>query len=875
MAGHTAFNSVSLVDRLPLKIECLDIWGDRIIVGTTEGVLLVYEVVEKKEEGKTPYFMKLIDDHKEFSKKPIKQLEVIEELKLLISLTDKVQVNVLGSFSPHSVLAKTKGANMFAIDLVPSTLSLRLCVAVKRKLLLYEWDGKQFNEYKELSLPDHVKTVVWCDYNLCVGYKRDYNLINVRTGATKDLFSPGKANHPIITSLPNKQLILAKDNIGIFIDYEGTPTRKFGLSWSENPITIDYSFPYVLALLPRYLEVRAMSGTQTLVQTLSLRNARLMKVKNRNIYVASQSHIWRLLPVPIMDQVDQLVREKEYEEALNLCESLTDFDEKAKSEKLRSIRKLFSYHLFCQGHYEHAMEYFFQLETDPLEVIGLYPNLLPKGMREKYEQSYPMDIPVLVGASLEKALAALINYLTQIRPSATASGNSSGAASSSTNPDTEEYSTVTDLPTIIDTALLKAYIKTDNMDLSTLLMVPNQCHVKECEKVLHNYTKYSHLVLLYKGKELHGKALSLLAKLGQGPRQGNPLHGTSETIKYLRDLDPNHLALVLEFSKWVLQTTPREGLAIFTDRSPDKMLPPDKVLAHIAPIAPSLVVPYLEFIINERDEKGATFHNELIFHYLRTVLQLKDDATYKRQTGGLIPAGTEPGLLGETRRKLIGFLNFSVYYNPEKMLSRFPFNDLFEERAILLSRIQQHQQALGIYVYKLKNPMLAEQYCVKHYNPESEESRDVFLSLLQVYLRPPPEETVQLAPALALLNKYYHSIDAPKALELLPPSCSIKQLAPFFLNVIRDCTKRRRDKLVTQNLLKLEKLQVNDELIHAKSAHVIKVTEERTCPVCHKRLGLSAFARYPNNVVVHYNCCKDRHVCPVTGTRFKKGPFLS
>ena len=32
--------------------------------------------------------------------------------------------------------------------------------------------------------------------------------------------------------------------------------------------------------------------------------------------------------------------------------------------------------------------------------------------------------------------------------------------------------------------------------------------------------------------------------------------------------------------------------------------------------------------------------------------------------------------------------------------------------------------------------------------------------------------------------------------------------------------------------------------------------------------GKAAFALYPNGVVVHFGCCKDKHVCPVSGTRF-------
>ena len=44
------------------------------------------------------------------------------------------------------------------------------------------------------------------------------------------------------------------------------------------------------------------------------------------------------------------------------------------------------------------------------------------------------------------------------------------------------------------------------------------------------------------------------------------------------------------------------------------------------------------------------------------------------------------------------------------MLSRFPLNDLLEERAILLSRIGQHEQALIIYAHKLHDDKMAEEY---------------------------------------------------------------------------------------------------------------------------------------------------------------------
>jgi hypothetical protein len=74
-------------------------------------------------------------------------------------------------------------------------------------------------------------------------------------------------------------------------------------------------------------------------------------------------------------QVDQLIREREYEDAISLCESLTNFDEGLKAEKLKEIKELFAYHLFSQGQYERAMGFFSELNTDPLQALAPFHTL--------------------------------------------------------------------------------------------------------------------------------------------------------------------------------------------------------------------------------------------------------------------------------------------------------------------------------------------------------------------------------------------------------------------------------------------------------------------------------------------------------------------
>ena len=108
---------------------------------------------------------------------------------------------------------------------------------------------------------------------------------------------------------------------------------------------------------------------------------------------------------------------------------------------------------------------------------------------------------------MEKALQALTKFLSHVRNSkdliATGDANA---------PFSADYSNVTDSATIVDTSLLKAYIKTNDPELSNFLKGKNFCHVKECDSVLQTYKKISELVLLYKSKGLHRNALELLAK---------------------------------------------------------------------------------------------------------------------------------------------------------------------------------------------------------------------------------------------------------------------------------------------------------------------------------------------------------------------------
>ena len=53
-----------------------------------------------------------------------------------------------------------------------------------------------------------------------------YATVHVNTGALSELFTCGRGSRPVVTPLANGDLLLAKDNIGIFIGPDGKASRK-------------------------------------------------------------------------------------------------------------------------------------------------------------------------------------------------------------------------------------------------------------------------------------------------------------------------------------------------------------------------------------------------------------------------------------------------------------------------------------------------------------------------------------------------------------------------------------------------------------------------------------------------------------------------
>lgn len=924
--GHNVYRQVPVVDlvRNKLKIACWDSWGSSLIVAGVDGIVRVYDPEGSTSSpftSSTSSSASLAASSLSTSVCPagfreticpvrfgkiFEQLAVVvhQEHSLMLVIVDSViRVYTLPHFELLHEVEKSRGCYMFAVnkDVVPlgggssvttsSMVNLSssttafpskhvpLCLAValkKKTIAVFQWDEtNKFVHFTDLQVPDLPRNMDWAGASLCVGLKKDYVLIKVLGGAQYEIFPVGKKS--LTTLLPDKEMLLVNDSRGIGVDYEGKPTRKEPIVMSDVPQAICYQHPFVIAVLPNFIEVRNMF-TRTLSQTLRLPKG-IAITKKEHVFVSTPGAIVYLYYVPLLQQVAELVELAQFKEAVALIEISAESNWAKPADRAAKVKELYalhSYHLFNIQDYQEAMRYFTMTDLSPRQILTLFPDVLPTKQAVSH-----FDHPArrITGeANLLKALSALIPYLANIR--------SRIMLNEHAYPDPPDLKAddAMKLPVLIDTVLLKAYLMSDKNLVMPFLEREEgtHCDIEEAQNILRIYDQYEELVCLYRSRGLHREALELLEQLGKD-EHNIALYGTTPTIKYLQKLISTstpqtrneNLRLALDFSKWVLKANADEGLHIFThglrpsSDGAEGSIPSELALDHLKKVAdPEVCILYLETLVSV-GEKSPMFHNELIFMYFE---QVKKELDFRRQygrkkdiiaraggeregdyaiTGG---AGHEPGTLGILRSKLLKFLKESQYYTPEKMLTAFPGDELLEERAILLSRVKKHVQALTIYAHRLRVPDVAEKYCETYYNENSEEEKDMYLYLLQVYLKPDiPGVQPNLDASIKLLTKYYNNIDSTKALELLPRDVPLAQVAKFLSAVLCKNKHILRNNQVVKQLLKAENLQVKSENLKECRKRIF-IDNNTACPRCGKKIGNSAFARSPNGGVMHYIC---------------------
>ena len=679
----------------------------------------------------------------------------------------------------------------------------------------------------------------------------------------------------------------------------------------------------------------------------------------KGFLVLSDRCIWGMKTLDYDAQIDALVEQGRLDEALSLLTMLEDALLKDKVGRVRDIKIIKAQQLFDQRRYRDSIDLFTEVSAPPERVICMYPPFIAgeasplsplhkdnlkedhfeadidgasdaktsseetpatqptsessvkdsTEVSEKYREHKPLE-----GKDLKNATEELRGFLVsartkfkkildpdehfkvdilegmaqkEIREIASLIGKRTLNAS-------DDQEQLLKTAKLVDTTLFRAYMFVSPSFAGPLFRIDNFCDPDVVNERLIEAHRYNDLVDFFYGKKLHRPALELLKKFGEAEEESQyapQLHGPRRTVAYLQNLPPEMIDLILHFAEWPLKKDPDLGMEVFmADTENAETLQRPKVLEFLQSIDEKLARTYLEHIIQELNDKTTDFHQSLLNIYIEHLKS--DDFSNDNDRAAW-------------KEKTLDFLKTSEIYHAYKALQQLSKDDkddpnLFEARAIVLSKMGQHKQALKIYVFQVKDADKAEEYCNQIYLVEtataptptphgratdidpSDAPPSIYHTLLSLYLSPPPPYKPQWGPALNILAKHGARMPASSTLNLIPEILPIKELESYFRGRIRTANTLVNEGRIVAGMRSTlafseeAQLRLGDGVRggnHGRNRRVV-ITEDRVCGVCHKRFGGSVIKVMPeyvqpfipirrkrlltfrdySNAVVHYGC---------------------
>ncbi len=529
------------------------------------------------------------------------------------------------------------------------------------------------------SLPvDIMKGLVDKNIRICVALSKEYIVIDAVSGDVKLIPSISSrtmspSTNAIVLPFPASSvrgprlLLTTTGSKGVLVDVQGVEQEEI-IAWSDTPVALQLSAVFLLAALPQQVEIHDCA-TLSPIQTLDLTGTAVcmttcMMVGGRGPfgYVGTTSTIQLLKMIPIQFQVEALVGEGNFVEALTLCEMCKTHDEQQKDSvssgragisgddtflqntAVESIRESYARDLLLSGDYDGAVSQLLKANASIQDVISFFPSLLPPDLpiRLVSIQDDQEELKSIYFTSdvqkLSRAASALVRFLEKRRMEYVAEADREecqGAATAVRNEISgSEESRAVRTAELLDTVLVYAYLRCSPprcermIDILSSEEITCRCNFDTIAPVLSGggLSMLEPLLWLYRSKGQHAHALGLLSEehcVGSGK---GTLKADSEgegvwtrnyfwqwTAEYLQNLwfspNPVHPSLVLEaaVTRHLLGMRPHLGLTVFTgwDCKGGKSTSRTRVKAKRQPlgygISPQQAVSFLKSVTFSRD----------------------------------------------------------------------------------------------------------------------------------------------------------------------------------------------------------------------------------------------------------------------------------
>ncbi|KAH8522237.1 hypothetical protein Peur_040773 [Populus x canadensis] len=776
-----------------------------------------------------------------------------------------------------------------------------------------------FTVLKEMQCIDGVKTIVWINDSIIVGTVNGYSLFSCVTGQSGVIFTmPDGSSLPLLKLLrKEKKVLLLVDNVGIVVDAHGQPVGG-SLVFRKGPDSVGELASYVVVVRDGKMELyHKKSGS--LVQTVSFGSegvgpcivADEESGNGTLVAVATPTKVICYRRVPTEEQIKDLLRKKNFKEAISMVEELESNGEMS-NEMLSFVHAQVGFLLLFDLHFEEAVNHFLQSETmQPSEVFPFImrdPNrwslLIP---RNRYWGLHPPPAPL--EDVVDDGLMAIQRAIFLKKAGVDTTVNENFLLNPPTRADllelaiknmsrylevSREKELTSSVREGVDTLLLYLYRALNCVnDMEKLASSGNSCLVEELETLLDESGHLRTLAFLYASKGMSSKALAIWRILARNYSSGlwkdpamehelpdgntNIISGREiaaiEASKILAELSDQDL--VLQHLGWIADVNPVLAVQVLTSEKRVNQLSPDEVIAAIDPKKVEIFQRYLQWLIEDQDSCDAQFHTLYALSLAKsTVETFEVESTSQDPDDGRLEEtkisdfGRNSIFQSPVRERLQIFLQSSDLYDPEEVLDLIEESELWLEKAILYRKLGQETLVLQILALKLEDSETAEQYCAEIGRP------DAYMQLLDMYLDPQNGKEPMFNAAVRLLHNHGESLDPLQVLETLSPDMPLQLASDTIQRMLRARLHHHRQGQIVHNLSRALDVDAKLARLEERSRHV-QINDESVCDSCHARLGTKLFAMYPDDTVVCYKCFRRLgESTSVTGRDFKRDPLF-
>lgn len=888
--------------------------GNKLLLALSTCALHVYTIEEHSNElGQTPTKTVLPN----FSSKPVQQMEILKEVSCLITLADGI-VSLFDSESLTFVerLDQSRGATTFSItsgicktsDSTAPILVSRLLVACRRRLLCYEWNDAEFIEFKEILMPDSIRTISFSGSNKAVcGFNSSYAVVNIPTSTLFSFVPPGskvttlasmgltymgmssRLHLPYSVSLSEQKTLLVKDSSSYIIDDEGKLLHTPFIDWPSPPENLVFVYPYIICIFLSHIEVRHPESLSVL-QKLFIPDVCFVN-HGKGAFVATRHDVYRLRRFELKQQIHSLSEQKcGLSQAIKLLTFIDSAHMRDREILLRDLQIKKGVKTFRKKKYVDALQLLSDISAPPHSVIDLYPSEISGNTSDFFHALEKGNDTQTIRSSTSSQTRTFGTNTTITDPDDPKSPESQSSSPASVSPPPDFLSPWTEKDLNSATRALVHFLADTRRKISRLMVSKEPISYQGVELSTEIYGKLDEAAALVDTTLFKCYFLTNPNLIGPLLRLHN--HCDSEVVRTILSHFCRWQELIDFFHAKRLHKESLEllhSLAI-SKTSPVHLQGPGQTVRYLQRLDNSSLDLIFEFAtwpisLNETHgvslflsgslqsdsldrEKVLAYLQEcsptLTIKYLEHVITEKKDESSNFHTAlaisytqQLSSTSSDP----QTFTKLIKFLTHTPsFYRVERVFASLPPSTtsklILEIKAILCGRLGQHREALQIFAFELRDGLKAKTYCSDLYEANPKAGRAALHILMAMYLSPPSKkEKQQIDLALDLLASQGSRMSVVEIINTLPDTTGLQDIIIFLMSQVRELEKIWKKSEIETALRKVDLVKTQEALLNLRQRSVT-ISNINSCRVCFKRLGNSVLTIFPDGVSIHYGCTR-------------------